>query len=589
MLCREILPPPLKPYDYQVPIIKNMVSTILEGKNGLVIQPTATGKSIESAFVSRACILLYKMKGLYLYDENEGLIQAREKCEYIFNKNNIVCANFFGYGKDHFVDNADMVFASFQSLNNHCEKWYQMFDQKHFGFIIVNEGHHSQAVTYKEVIDYFDCPKIGMTATPNRMDGKDILDIFDQKIIEITLPEAIVKGWVAKVDYHILSHNISTQRLKKICQEVLEDGMRISIKQLNETIFIEALDEVVIEEIYKYSFPKDSNPRQTLIFCENIRHANHMFNLLEKDEKSVEVIHSHKSKSHNRSTMQSFRENKIQFLISVDKLNEDIDVPNVEVGVFLRATDSETVFFQQLGRLLRNQIKHTAIVLDFVANVDRLIIVKELMKKIEELTKINGIPLTKDCFYVSGEGFDFNLTDQVVDVLKILEAISVGKYKTWQEASKAAQKLGIKSLRMYFKLYKKDLMLPGNPCIYYPDFPGCLKFFNTEKYATWQEASKVVVSMGIKIYAEYQKLYKKDPMLASRPDEYYSDFPGWLTYFGGAEKYNTWQEASIAAKTLKIKGYNNFRLRYKEDPQLSSNPDEKYSDFPGWQVFLGKI
>ena len=173
------LPPPFPPYDYQIPIIKKMISAILKGEHGLIIQPTATGKSVEASFVSRACILIHKMKGIYLYDENEGLDQARKRFELILGKNEVICANFFGYGKDYSVTEADMVFASFQSLNNHHEKWYQMFDPNHFDFIIVNEAHHGQAVTYKEVIDYFNCSKIGMTATPERMDNKDILEIFD--------------------------------------------------------------------------------------------------------------------------------------------------------------------------------------------------------------------------------------------------------------------------------------------------------------------------------------------------------------------------------------------------------------------------
>jgi len=590
----NILPPPIKPHDHQVPIIKKVVSAILNKENGLVIQPTATGKSTEAALVSRICILFHNMKGLYLYDENEGILQARKMFENIFNGNNISCANFFGYGKDDFVEDADIVFASFQSLNNYHEKWYKMFSEDHFDFIIVNEAHHGQAVTYKEVIDHFSCSKIGMTATPERMDGKDILDIFDNVIHEISLEEAIVKGWVNDVEYHIVSHELSTQMLKQICSEVLEEGKRISIKQLNESIFIDALDEVVIKEIYNYAFPEDYFPRQTLIYCENILHAERVFALIKEDNKSVGIIHSKRGNTHNRNTMSDFRENKIQFLISIDKLNEDIDVPDVELGVFLRATDSWTVFWQQLGRPLRKiDGKGKTIILDFVANCERLILISELMRSIKEILKKQhpkGLPLQKDPFSVSGEGFDFNLSDNLVDVLNLINVLKIGKFDTWQEASSVAVKFGIKTSREYKDRRIENLQLPSCPNTFYKDFPGWPVFLKVVKnyYPTWQDASLAVMKIGIKTYGEYQKRYGEDPLLISNPSEHYKDFPGWQMFFYGVKKYKTWKQASRALKKLGINSYDSYRKLYKRDIRLVSNPSEHYKDFPGWPVFLNK-
>jgi superfamily II DNA or RNA helicase len=457
----KILPPPLIPYDYQAPIIKKMIEQILAGKNGLIIQPTATGKSVEAAFVARTLILFHRKKGLYLYDENEGLNQARLKFEEIFNKNDILCANFFGYGKDSHVEEADIVFASFQSLNNHHGKSYLKFDQMHFDYIIVNEAHHGQAVTYKEVLDYFECPKIGMTATPIRMDGKDILDIFNEVLYEILLEEAIVKGWVARLEYHIMSHGLSTQKLKKICEEVLEEGKRISIKQLNETIFIEALDDEVKKEIYRYAFPEEGKPRQTLIFCESIDHAKHFLELLLKDGMVAECVHSKRTTHQNRVSMDHFRQGKIQFLLSVDKLNEDIDVPNVELGVFLRATDSLTVFLQQMGRLLRKtRTKDRAIILDFVANAERLILVQQIVERIQDLSQDDNIPFEKEILRIKGEGFDFNFTDEIVNVIGMLQVIKEGSFAPdgWitPNALKENYVAGVKTIRKFAETFKLD-------------------------------------------------------------------------------------------------------------------------------------
>ncbi len=489
----KTFPTPITAYKYQVPIIKKIVERILEGKNGLVIQPTATGKSIEAAFVSRICILLNGMRGLYLYNENEGLYQARNKFEYIFGKNDIVCSSFFGNQRDFDVDKADMVFASFQSLNNHRQKWYELFDKNHFDFIIVNEGHHSSAVTYREVIDYFNCSKIAMTATPKRMDGKDILHIFEEVIYEMSLEEAIARAWVAKVEYHICSHGISSQKLKKICAEVLEEGKRITIKQLNETIFVKKLNESILEEIYKHAFPQYETPLQTIIFCENIKHAEETIAILKDSKKSVEIIHSKKTSIHNHNALENFKENKFQFLIVVDKLNEDIDIPNVELAVFLRATDSQTVFLQQLGRVLRRtKLKDTAIILDFVANCERLLMVNEMMEKISnfsqqigkntESDKNNKKQLEKGLLYVSGEGHDFIVEKGSVVLYDLLKRINVDFYETWQEASDAAKKIDIFNSTEYFilKRFREDPKLPSNPSVVYKNFPGWAIFLGNE-------------------------------------------------------------------------------------------------------------
>jgi superfamily II DNA or RNA helicase len=425
----KIAPPPFLPYDYQEPIIKDMVQTIVEGKSGLVIQPTATGKSVEAAFTARACILLHGMKGLYLYNENEGLAQARKKFQEIFAANPIKCASYFGYGKEDLVHEADMVFASFQSLNSQHGKWYLNFVKDHFGFVIVNEAHHSQADTYKEVIEYFECGKIGMTATEKRMDGRDIRDLFPHIICEIRIEEAIARKWVAIIEYHVLLSGLSTQKLKKICAEWIEEGKHISIKQLNENIFVEMYNQEVLKEIYKYAFPEDGSPRQVLLFCENIDHVKEMLRLLLEDGMSAGAIHSKQFQSKNRTVMNGFRAGEVQFLVSVNKLNEDIDLPDAEVAALLRSTDSETVFTQQFGRLLRkSKRKEKAIYLDFVANADRIIAIQNMVQKIEDFViKTGDGLLQRGLMRVVGHGFDFSFSDELRDIMTILSLMRAQK------------------------------------------------------------------------------------------------------------------------------------------------------------------
>ncbi len=108
-------------------------------------------------------------------------------------------------------------------------------------------------------------------------------------------------------------------------------------------------------------------------------------------------------------------------------------------------------------------------------------------------------------------------------------------YPTWQEAGRAAVKLEIKSYSQYRKKYKQDNKLPSNPNIYYKDFPGWIIFLEKKSknfYSTWQEASRATMRLGIKSVRQYRKKYKQDNRLPSNPDIYYKDFPSWVIFFG---------------------------------------------------------
>src|SRR5262249_33110312 len=154
-----------------------------------------------SAFVSRK---IYQPgdKVLFLCHDNYILEQAHAEYKMTFAKDKrIFFYNFFGRKKD--VEEAkrcDIVFASFQSFNNQKSKWYLQFEENHFDIIIVDEGHHSQAFTFREVINYFK-PSFGlcMTGTPNRMDKLDIRNLYGEEVVSISIEEGIAKGWLSPV------------------------------------------------------------------------------------------------------------------------------------------------------------------------------------------------------------------------------------------------------------------------------------------------------------------------------------------------------------------------------------------------------
>jgi superfamily II DNA or RNA helicase len=553
---------------------------------------TGLGKTTISAFVVEE-LLNMGYRGIFLCHENDILEQAEGTYRNIIG-NHINYKTFYGSEKDWLADTAQMLFASFQSMNNHHGEWYKVFDKDHFDFMVVDESHHGQAATYSEVINYFDCKKLGMTATPDREDGKDIRDIFGEEVVNIPLEVGIVRGWLTHIEYHILSDGLSNRKLKAILSRVLKKKERVSVKQLNETIFISARtrqQKLIVEEFNEIK--ARTKGKKTMIFCENTSHADHIAEFFE----NAGVVHSKRPDSENHNALEKFRKDELQYLISVDKMNEGIDIPDVEVVVFLRATDSKRIWYQQTGRGARKLPgKDKLIVLDFVANIDRLLMIRELLDRIEREVVQDELlkgKLTKRIFNVSGEGFDFVFSDELIDLLKVLDVLRDGFYETWQEASEVARTLDIFTYKKYRKNYKKDPRLPSSPPQFYKDLPNWPVFFGRKQkspYPTWQEASAAAQNIGIKTSTQYVKGHKKDERLYANPNIMYSDFPGWITFlnFEERESFKTWREASKVCIAAGVKNPKDYQKRYnKLSKGLRRSPRAHYKNFPGWIKFLG--
>jgi superfamily II DNA or RNA helicase len=239
--------------------------------------------------------------------------------------------------------------------------------------VIVDEAHHAPAETFSDCLDSLK-PKflVGMTATPFRGDGQDLGDIFGKCVSKVSLVDGMRMGFLAKVDYRLMCDNIDWDEVTSLAQS------SVSIKDLNSKLFIRQRDEEIIAEIKKCCNTLDAPPR-IIVFSPTCAHAAEFADLL-CDRRLPAVSVSTGDKWETHKGLARFAVGDLKAVTAVDILNEGIDVPDVNVVVFLRATHSRRIFIQQLGRGLRIKpgIKEKVVILDFVTDVRRIAAVTEL-------------------------------------------------------------------------------------------------------------------------------------------------------------------------------------------------------------------
>ena len=304
---------------------------------------------------------------LYLCHQESILLQSKQKFQKTFGEEYSYGMFTGNYKTSHAVT---FLFATLQSMRDHREE----YGVDAFDYVIVDEAHHTAAETYQPTADYFK-PQflLGLTATKDRMDGQDILDTYGKIIYRMDIYDGWEQGWLARVDYRIMLDDLKQEEFEKYVGPHATDE-KVSLAQLNKTIFAPQRDEDIVKSIREQT--SDLEEPRIFIFCPSVEHANAMAHQFVGE---AAVIHSGQSIGLNEAILSNFRSGDIRIIISVNMLNEGIDVPEADVVVFLRATESSTIFFQQLGRGLRiSGGKRTVRVLDYVANLERISTILEM-------------------------------------------------------------------------------------------------------------------------------------------------------------------------------------------------------------------
>lgn len=349
----------IKPYPYQKEILEKLEveRTIHNRYRNLLVAATGTGKTVISAFDYKNFRDKNKSsKILFVAHRKEILQQAKATFQGVLKDN-----NFGELMVDGLVPtNNEYVFASVQSLNNRLKD--SNLSPEYYDFIIIDEVHHISASSYRPILNYFK-PKVllGLTATPERMDDENILEDFCNRIAaEIRLPEALNKKLLSPFQYFGITDSIDLSNVK------WEKGRYVASELTSIYTKNDFRVGEIINQLQKYT--NDIHDVRAIGFCVTIEHATFMAEKFNLAGIKAAFLTS-KNSSERELIRNQFKNKEFNYLFVVDIFNEGVDIPEIDTVLFLRPTESLTVFLQQLGRGLRlSEGKDCLTVLDFVGN-----------------------------------------------------------------------------------------------------------------------------------------------------------------------------------------------------------------------------
>ena len=335
--------------DYQKDALKSLKEIRASSKTiAMLYHATGVGKTVTAAADAKT------VGGRTLFLVNK--IHLAEQAEKTFAKvwPEASLGQFTGESKNY---DTDVVFATVQSMAGH----YKEFDEDAFSYICVDECHHAAAETYKRLFGYFKSDFIlGLTATPERADGEDMLELFQNVAHKMELKTAVNDEILASIRCLRIKTDIDLS-------DVRINNIRYNSIDLESKLFIPERNQLISDTYYK--LVKD---KKTVIFCASVEHADLIADLIRQGGERVEAITGRDSKSRRKKVLEEYECGDINVLCACDLLNEGWDSPHTEVLFMARPTMSKTIYMQQLGRGTRKcEGKDELLVIDFVDNANQ--------------------------------------------------------------------------------------------------------------------------------------------------------------------------------------------------------------------------
>lgn len=370
----------------------------------LAILATGLGKTYLAAFYAK------KFKRvLFVAHRVEILQQAKNTFEKVHPEK--TTGYFNAEEKDM---DSDFIFASVYTIsqNFHLKK----FSKDDFDLIVIDEFHHAVAKTYSRIIEYFE-PKflLGITATPDRLDNQDVYSLCDGNVaIQIHFLDAIARNWLSPFHYYGIKDEIDYSQIRWLGNHYDE-----------EELLSEQLQDKVIQKIFNEWLQHKQT--KTIAFCSSVKQASYLCQYFKSYDVQAAVLTGQNSRQDRARIREQFETGSLEIIFTVDLFNEGVDIPAVDTLLFIRPTESISIFTQQIGRGLRlTEGKSHCIIIDCIGNyrnADRkLRIFKPHLKPNEKLklNQVETIPMT-DCL------LHFDL-----DVIDLLEEMS-RKHRSYRQ------------------------------------------------------------------------------------------------------------------------------------------------------------
>jgi superfamily II DNA or RNA helicase len=252
---------------------------------------------------------------------------------------------------------AKVVLSTFQSVARNLSR----FDPHEFGYIIVDEAHHAVADTFSKVIQYFQ-PQflLGLTATPDRLDNKSLLEIFRETAHRLSLEEAIKRSLLVPIRCLRVDTNVDLSRVRY-------NGADYRLRDLEQVIRIPGRDELIADVYVKHA-----SGRRAVCFCVNVDHAERVAEVFRTHGVKAASVSGRIAVTERESILADYQSGDLKVLCACDMLNEGWDSPSTEVLLMARPTLSKILYVQQLGRGTRvSPGKEYLFVFDFVDKADR--------------------------------------------------------------------------------------------------------------------------------------------------------------------------------------------------------------------------
>ena len=353
----ELPPTELHLRPFQERLLEQIAVARLRGHHrNLLVAATGTGKTVMAAVdYARIRTTMPRARLLFVAHRQEILEQSRATFRHAIRDPS------FGelWVAEHRPQRFDAVFASIQSL---ASTGLGSLDPQHFDFVIVDEFHHAAAPSYVTLLEHVQpIELLGLTATPERADGLDVLRYFDGRIAaELRVWDAIDQQYLVPFVYYGIHDGLDLRDVPWRRGQGYDIGALTNVYTAND-VWVGQLVAQLRERI------ADVRSMRALGFCVSIEHARFMAREFERRGIAARAVWGTSSSDERRRALTDLAEGAISALFTVDLFNEGIDLPNVDTLLLLRPTESATLFLQQLGRGLRRAHgKSMCTVLDFV-------------------------------------------------------------------------------------------------------------------------------------------------------------------------------------------------------------------------------